>query len=225
MLARTVKSIVTIAAIGVLTGGVALAQRGPGGGYGPGPGRVSPDNEYAKNSVLENMQIAYNGESNAHNKYLKFAEKADKEGYKGVASLFRAAAAAEKIHAENHAEVIKALGAEPKATIEEVKVGMTKDNLEAAIEGESFERDTMYPGMMAAARGTRNRQAMRSLNFALYAETGHAVLYQQALADLDSWTTVRTFYVCGVCGNTVEKLGFKKCPSCFIKVDEYFKVT
>lgn len=224
MLTRTTRSLAAIAAVGVLTGGVALAQRGPGGGYGP-PGRVAPDDKYANNSVVENMQIAYNGETNANAKYLKFAEKADEEGYKGVASLFRAAAAAEKIHAENHAEVIKTLGEEPTAKLDDIKVGTTKENLEAAIAGESFERDTMYPGMMAAARGSRSRQAMRSLNFALYAETGHAALYKQALDNLDSWTDVRTFYVCSVCGNTVEKLGFKKCPSCFIKVDEYFKVT
>ena len=223
MFAKTAKSLVTIIAIGVLSGGAAFAQAGRG--YGRGPGSVSADNEYARNSVLENMQIAYNGESNAHAKYLKFAEKADEDGYKGVASLFRAAAAAEEIHAQNHAEVIKGLGGEPTAKIDEIKVGTTQENLEAALAGESYERDTMYPGMLAAARGTRSREAMRSLNFALTAEGGHAVLYKTALDNLGSWTTTREFYVCGVCGNTVEQLSFKKCPSCFIQVDEYFKVT
>lgn len=223
MRAKIARPLVLAAVFGMLTGGVALAQRGPG--YGRGPGGVSPDNEYARNSVLENMQIAYNGESNAHAKYLKFAEKADEEGYKGVASLFRAAAAAEEIHAQNHAEVIAALGAKPTAEIEEIEVGTTEENLQAAIDGESYERDTMYPGMLAAARGTRNRQAMRSLNFALTAEAGHADLYRQALDHIESWTDAREFFVCSVCGNTVEELSFKKCPSCFITVDEYFKVT
>ena len=223
MLAKAANVLVVVVAIGVLTGGLAMAQRGPG--RGAGPGRVAPDNEYARNSVLENMQIAYNGETNANHKYLLFAEKADEEGYKGVASLFRAAAAAEKVHAENHAEVIKSLGAQPAAEIEDVVVGGTEENLETAIGAESFERDTMYPGMLAAARGTRNRQAMRSLNFALTAEAGHATLYRRALSDLESWTTARDFYVCTVCGNTVEELTFKKCPSCFIEVDEYFKVS
>jgi len=153
-----------------------------------------------------------------------FAKKADEEGYKGVASLFRAAAHAENVHAENHAEVIRQLGGEAKADIEPIKVGTTKENLQVAIEGESYEWDVMYPSMLNRARRDRDRQAMRSLNFAMTAERDHGRFYRTALADLENWKTPRDFYVCSVCGETVDKLDFRKCPSCFAPVDEYKKV-
>ena len=68
------------------------------------PGRA------AASTTLENLQAAFNGESNAHARYLAFADKADQEGYGEVGSLFRAAAKAEEVHAANHAVVIKKLG-------------------------------------------------------------------------------------------------------------------
>src|SRR3974390_2910976 len=91
---------------------------------------------YASATTLENMQAAYNGESNAHARYLAFAKQADSEGYGQVASLFRAAARAENIHATNHAAVIQVLGAVPQARVEDPIVKSTSENLEAAIKGE-----------------------------------------------------------------------------------------
>lgn len=186
---------------------------------------LSTTQDYERQTTLDNMQAAFNGESNARAKYLAFAEKADEEGYAGVASLFRAAATAEGVHAENHAEVIRQLGGTPSATIEDVKVGTTRDNLESAIAGESYEWDVMYPGMLSRARLDRDRAALRSFNFAMTAERDHARLYRAALADLDNWKIQRDFFVCTVCGETVDKIDFKKCPSCFVKVDEYVKVS
>src|SRR4051812_43692012 len=82
-------------------------------------------------TTLQNMQAAFNGESNAHARYLAFSQQADKEGYADVANLFRAAARAEQIHASNHSEVIKQLGAEPKANIVAPQVELTRENLAA----------------------------------------------------------------------------------------------
>ncbi|MHB8303849.1 MAG: rubrerythrin family protein [Acidobacteriaceae bacterium] len=97
------------------------------------------------------MQAAFNGESNAHVRYLAFAKQADGEGYGEAASLFRAAARAEEVHASNHAAVIKEMGATPKATIESPEVKSTRENLEAAIKGETYERDIMYPAFLKQA--------------------------------------------------------------------------
>ena len=91
----------------------------------------------AESPTLKNLQAAYNGESNAHVMYLSFADKADQEGYKEVASLFRAAAKAEQIHRDNHAQVIQAMGATPKNTITTPEAKSTAENLEQAIKGES----------------------------------------------------------------------------------------
>jgi rubrerythrin len=180
----------------------------------------------AGTDTLANLQAAYNGESNAHAKYLIYAERADAEGYGAVASLFRAAAHAEEIHANNHAKVIRSMGAEPEATIETPEVGTTAENLAAAIEGETYERDTMYPEFLAAARAEGNRDAMQTFNYAKTAEAEHAKYYAEALANLESLagSDAVTYWVCSVCGYTTTTIDFTKCPSCFESKDNYTSV-
>ena len=131
--------------------------------------------------TMTNLQAAFNGESNAHARYLAFANKADTEGYAGVASLFRAAARAEEIHAGNHAAVIKKFGGVPEAKLEDPVVKSTRENLEAAIKGETYERDKMYPAFIGQARTEANAEAMRTFTFAQAAEVEHAKLYTEAL--------------------------------------------
>ena len=170
-----------------------------------------------KNSkTLENLQAAFNGESNAHAKYLAYAEKADKEGYGKVASLFRATSSAEKIHLTNHARVIESMGGTPKAEIKLPKINSTSDNLAEALKGESYERDTMYPDFLAQAKQDDNPDAVLTFTYAQAAEAEHARLYQKALNNLDSWKAPKAdFYVCPTCGYTVEgKAEFASCPVC-----------
>lgn len=178
-------------------------------------------------ATLTNLQTAFNGESNAHARYLAFAKEADTEGYGEVASLFRAAAKAEEIHANNHAAVIKKLGGKPEAKIDTADVKTTKENLEAAIKGESYERDTMYPQFLKQAREVRNTDAIQTFNYAKTAEAEHAKLYTAALKNLDKskGTKAKNYYVCGVCGYTVEKIDFAKCPSCFSPKEKYETVS
>ncbi len=165
--------------------------------------------------TLDNLMAAYNGESNAHAKYVEFANKADQEGFKGAAALFRAAAQAEQTHAANHADVIKKLGGTPKADIKLPAIGTTAENLKAAIEGESYERDTMYPGFIKEAQAVGNKDALRTFRMAVSAEAEHAKLYTQASTELASWKGAKTFYVCPVCGKTITVIDFEKCPVCF----------
>src|SRR5512147_2665452 len=101
----------------------------------------------------QNLKDAFAGESQANRKYLAFAKKAEEEGYGQVAKLFRAAAAAETIHALNH---LKALSA----------VKSTKENLMAAISGESYEFQKMYPGMISDAKAEGQDYALRSFSLA-----------------------------------------------------------
>jgi rubrerythrin len=107
--------------------------------------------------TLENLQAAFDGESNANARYLAFAQKAGKEGYGEVASLFRAVAKAEEFHARNHAAVIRQLGADLVAHIEHSKVRSTRENLQTVIEGEKVRarRDV--------SRIHRGRQATKGL--------------------------------------------------------------
>lgn len=174
-------------------------------------------------TTLENLQTAFSGESNAHARYLAFAQKADEEGYASVASLFRAAARAEEIHAANHAAVIKKLGGTPQPNLENPVVKSTKENLEAAEKGEVYERDQMYPAFLKKAREEKNTDAIQTFNFAKTAEAEHAKLYAADLKGLDGLKGVakKDYFVCGTCGFTVTKIDFSKCPSCFSPKEKY----
>lgn len=172
-------------------------------------------------STVENLQAAFNGDSNAHARYLAFAKKADEEGYARVARLFRAVARSEEIHARNHAEVIKALGATPKAEVKAPDVKTTAENLTAAIAREINDRDTMYPEFVTTARAARRTDAVRTLNLARQSEVDHARLFQLALGNLEFWRVAKTpFYVCGVCGYTSETLP-NKCPVSFTPKEKF----
>jgi rubrerythrin len=176
----------------------------------------------AENTItVQNLLAAFEGESNAHAKYTAFAVKADTDGFKGAASLFRAAARAEQIHAANHARVIKQLGGNAACVIHPVEVKTTLENLKTALNGEKYEIDTMYPGFLEEATERKNTAAIRTFHGALEAEKTHARLYAEAIALLvagtkDSWIgEARDFYVCPVCGYTSEtEEEHERCPVC-----------
>jgi rubrerythrin len=186
-----------------------------------------PNGAMAATKTLDDLQAGFNGESNAHARYLAFVERADQEGYGEVASLFRAAAKAEEVHAANHAAVIKEMGGTAQAKIETPVVKSTKENLETAIKGESYERDTMYPEFLKQARAEGNRDAVQTFNYAKTAEAEHAKLYSEALNNLPKLkgSKAMDYFVCTVCGYTTSKLDFSKCPSCFTHKDKYEKVS
>ncbi len=178
------------------------------------PPLVGPaqDNGNAADTV-KNLQAAFRGESNARQRYLAFAQKADVEEYSGVASLFRAAARAEEIHAANHAAVIRKFGGVPDVQLVEPAVRSTRENIEVAIKGETYERDQMYPDFLRQAGGG-NAEAVRTFTLALAAETEHAKLFRNALDNLETFKKARVFFVCPVCGFTASEPDFDSCPSC-----------
>jgi len=123
-------------------------------------------------SKTENdLKEAFAGESQANRTYLAFAKKAEQEGYKQVAKLFRAAAEAETVHAHAH---LRELGG----------VKSTKENLGTAISGETHEFKSMYPAMIEDAKAEDNKGALRSFTYANDVEKIHAALYQKALDGL-----------------------------------------
>lgn len=179
--------------------------------------------------TIKNLLAAFEGESNANAKYTAFAAKADTDGFHGAASLFRAAARAEQIHASNHARVIKQLGgAEATCEIHAIEVKSTLENLKVALGGEQYEIDTMYPGFLEEATAHNVTAAIRTFTGALEAEKTHARLYGEAIALLqsgkkDTWiSTEREFYVCPVCGYTSEtEEEHERCPVCNCKWERF----
>ena len=210
-------AIVSATALSILTL-ASCSQQPPSATVESSPQTAQPVSNQTANqnsTTLKNLQAAYNGESNAHARYLAFAKKADQEGYKQVARLFQAAAQAEAIHAANHGAVIRKLGAIPEAKIETTEVKSTQENLAAAITGESYERDTMYPQFIENARKEGNNEAVLTFTYAVAAEKEHAKYYAEAKDNLANWRSAKTvFYVCPECGYTTTNLNFEKCPEC-----------
>lgn len=151
-------------------------------------------------STENNLKAAFAGESQANRKYLAFAKKADEEGHPGVAKLFRAAAEAETVHAMSE---LRALGL----------VKSTAENLQAAVDGETYEFTEMYPGFIEEAKTEGNSQAQRAFELANAAEKVHADLYKKALAALEQNLDV-DYYVCEICGHIQEGSAPDKCPIC-----------
>jgi len=163
-------------------------------------------------TTLENMKDAFAGESQANQKYRAFAKKADREGFPNVARLFRTAAEAERIHAEGH------LGA-----MEGVK--STAENLQAAINGETYEYKDMYPPMFEQAAAEEHK-ASRMFGYALEAEAVHAKLYALALEAVQQGKdlTQTDFYLCPVCGYIEFGKPSGPCPVCGTKPEKFVLV-
>ncbi len=162
----------------------------------------------------DNLSAAFAGESQANRKYLAFAKKADADGFKQIAKLFRAAAEAETVHAHAHLRVMGGIGS-------------TQENLEAAIAGEGYEVREMYPGFVAEAENEGNKAALASFRNALAVEKVHHALYTGALEAFKQGKDLKgeRIWICPVCGNTV--VGEKppeKCAVCGVPGDKFFEV-
>ena len=162
--------------------------------------------------TVENLRNAFAGESQANRRYLAFARKAEEEGFTEIAKLFRAVAEAETIHALNHLRVI----GEVKSTLE---------NLKTAISGEKFEYTEMYPRYIETAKNEGNQKAAWSFEVANKVEKIHATLFSKALETLKSGRKMASvdYYICEVCGNTVEGEPPEKCPICGAPKTKFFK--
>lgn len=158
-------------------------------------------------STDKNLADAFAGESQANRKYLAFAKQADSEGHTQAAKLFRAAAEAETIHALAH---LKAMGV----------VKSTAENLKAAVEGETYEFESMYPDFIKIAKEENNTAAVRTFTLANEAEKVHAELYKKALANISNGETYE-YYICAVCGHIAEKGAPERCPICGAKAQAY----
>jgi rubrerythrin len=171
-----------------------------------------------------NLQEAFGTEVNTKARYQAAATIADQEGYRSVASLFRACAVAEQVHADQHVHAIAWSGDAAKAFLERLALSSTAENLRVAVDLENYEATRRYPALMEKARAEHMTAAVRSMNFALAAEREHARLFTAALASLEQRPEPRTLHVCPSCGWTTATLDFRKCPTCFTSAKKFIAV-
>jgi rubrerythrin len=162
---------------------------------------------------MEDLQDAFAGESQANRKYLAFAKKADSEGLPQVAKLFRAAAAAETVHALSHLRAMDG-------------VGTTKENLAGAMSGEEFEFTDMYPKFIEDAKADDNKRALVSFKNAMAVEQVHFSLYNDAAKQVADGKDLPAdkIYVCSICGNTVLDEAPDKCPVCGVPASKFDEI-
>lgn len=160
--------------------------------------------------TIKNLKEAFAGESQANQKYRAFAKKAEQEGFVNVARFFRTAAEAECIHAEGHLKALEGISS-------------TAENLQAAIDGETYEFTEMYPPMLEQAEADEHK-AKRMFRYAVEAEAVHAKLYKQALEAVRQGKDLDVdFYLCPVCGNIEFGKPTEDCPICGTKAAKFIK--
>lgn len=168
--------------------------------------------------TIENLKAGIKGETTASAKYASFAQKAKEEGKDTIAKLFEAASKAESIHAANHIKVLESLGEKMEEFKPEFEVKTTAENLQAAIDGESYESTTMYPQFLADAKAEKVEKAEKSFTWAFDTEKKHMQFYTNALQALKSNTVNSlpfSYAVCPVCGNTYDQTKIdEKCAFC-----------
>ena len=178
--------------------------------------------------TIENLKAGFKGESTASAKYAAYSTKAEQEGYHEIAMLFKAASMAENIHAKNHKAVLQESGISTPVITPEFKVSSTKENLEDAIKGETYESTTMYPEFLTIANAANDQMAMISLTYAYKTEKKHKVMYENALTALQN-NTVKSlptvYFVCPTCGNTYETKAPARCGISMTSGEKFLKIS
>ena len=178
-------------------------------------------------TVIRNLETAFEEETKTSSAYKAFAIRADEEGYLGLASLFRATALAEQIHAGNHARVLRHMGGSPAIDAPKLRIEGTLDNLRTALVDQKFEVDYLYPAFLTAAVPLFDSAAIRSFHWALEADKAHVRLYDDVMARVHGasapgWEYEKhAFFVCGLCGYASEQHDGHNCPGCNYLWDKF----
>lgn len=179
----------------------------------------------ANDKTIENIKAAITGETTASAKYAAYAEQAKKDGFDKVALLFEATSKSEMIHANNHRAVLEQLGETMAEVIPNYDVKTTRENLEDAIKGETYEITTMYPDFIKVAKDEGVNLALISLNYSFQTEKKHKAMYENALTKLDDGTAQELsdmYMVCPTCGNTYDTQAPKRCGISMTPSDRFW---
>ena len=157
---------------------------------------------------------AFAGESQANRKYSAFSEKAADEGFRNIATLYKAASEAEAIHAK---KLLKVLAA----------VENTEKNLGTSLAGETHEFTSMYPAFVKEAETEKRTDAVLVFTYAMKAEQVHATLYKKALDSLKAGHDIgrEKIFLCPVCGNIEIGKVPDKCPICAAFGKQFREIT
>lgn len=175
--------------------------------------------------TIANLKAAIDGESTASAKYAAFAEQAAKDSLFAVEALFKSTSQAEAIHVKNHQSVLAVLGVtDYVGNVGEFDVKSTAENLQTAIDGETYEFSTMYPGFIKDAETEKSKESIVSFNYAQDAEKGHARIYADVLAKIATPEALASvYYLCPKCGNVYESTPAEICELCQTSSEQFIE--
>jgi rubrerythrin len=183
--------------------------------------------------TLAALQERYADEVQAHLKYNAYAKQALKEGYPNIAHLFRALAASEAVHARNFAALLKKLGATPQAPEISLQITSTRKHLQQATDVEADEIDNEYPAILARIKPEGYQPAIQSITWAWEAEKQHRELIIKIRDAATSWFGLLVnriegepshYFVCQICGSTLDERPANTCPICGHPAENYQEV-
>ena len=171
-------------------------------------------------AMIRNLETAFEEETKTSTTCKAYAARADEEGFHGIASLFRATARAEQIHASNHARVLRHMGGSTMLDLAGPRVDGTLENLNAALVDQRFEVDYLYPAFITTAVPLFDSTAIRSFHWALEADKSHVRLYGDVMSRMNvdgepGWAhEPHDFFVCALCGYAAQTVEGENCPAC-----------
>jgi rubrerythrin len=164
-------------------------------------------------ATRENALAAFAGESQAHIRYSAFSEKAVEAHYPVIATLFKAIAEAEAIHAQHFLAVLG-------------EVRSTKKNLEAGIHAKAQEAAVTYPAYLKIAHKEKKAEAWIVFSYSIKADEEHVALFSKALAAVTEGhdLTPSSVYLCPVCGSIAIGQPPSRCPVCSVFAKKFIRI-
>ena len=184
-------------------------------------------NSKSNSQTVDNLKAAITGETTASAKYLAYSKKAKEEGLDKIAKLFEATSKSEGIHANNHRAVLEQLGIKMDEVTPKYEVKSTKENLQDAIGGETYEVTSMYPDFIKVAKEENVTLAGISFNYAYQTEKNHNELYKNALDKLNNKqesSLASNYFVCSTCGNTYAGEAPNRCGISMTSKDRFISI-
>ncbi|MBW6452011.1 MAG: rubrerythrin family protein [DPANN group archaeon] len=185
--------------------------------------------------TIKNLARAFIGESQARNRYTMYAKIAKKEGFEQIGDIFLLTADNEREHANGLMKLIQVLKEKSENKDEIIvdsevptTISTTEENLKAAINGENFEHETMYPKFADIAEKEGFDDIAVQLRAIANAEKHHEKQYISLLKELQEKKVFKknkeVEWVCLNCGYThTSESAPKICPSCYHST-AYFQV-
>jgi len=167
----------------------------------------------------KNLLAAFAGESQARNRYTYFASQAKKDGFEQIAAIFLETAEHEKEHAKRFFKFLEGGEVEITASYPAGTIGTTKDNLNAAADGENHEHTKLYPEFAAIAKEEGFPEVAAAFRSIAVVEKNHEARYRRLCQNIEQGTVYKREKVvrwkCRNCGYIHEgKTPPVKCPAC-----------